>query len=150
MADWGTEVWRGGVNPWECDDMAHLNTRFYVARATEALPVLFAQAGLPGLFAPGRGVTVQDMHIRFHREARVGTPLHMTAAFSAVGPDAVEVAMLLYHSRDGAVAAGFRLRRGRRLGGGAGGPAIGGPATRGRTTKRAYRPRGQAGRSLGA
>ena len=27
----GLEVWRGGVNTWECDEMGHLNVRFYVA-----------------------------------------------------------------------------------------------------------------------
>ena len=35
--DIGVEVWRGGVNTWECDEMGHLNVRFYVARAMEGL-----------------------------------------------------------------------------------------------------------------
>ena len=33
----GLEVWRGSVNTWECDQMGHLNVRFYVARSAEGL-----------------------------------------------------------------------------------------------------------------
>ena len=38
----GIEVWRGCVNTWECDEMGHLNVRFYVARAMEGLVGLAA------------------------------------------------------------------------------------------------------------
>jgi len=27
------EVWRGGVNSWELDEMGHMNVRYYGARA---------------------------------------------------------------------------------------------------------------------
>ena len=33
MNSTGVEVWRGGVNLWECDQMGHLNVRFYAAHA---------------------------------------------------------------------------------------------------------------------
>ncbi len=107
----GVEVWRGGVNAWECDEMGHMNTRFYVARCMEGLSVLFAFAGLPGLFAPGTAATaqVEEMHIRFHREARSATPLFMTAGFSALGESNAEIVALLRHDVDGALAATFRI-----------------------------------------
>lgn len=107
----GVEVWRGGVNAWECDEMGHMNTRFYVARCMEGLSVLFAFAGLPGLFASGATATaqVQEMHIRFHREAQAATPLYMTAGFSALGESNAEIVALLRHHPDGAFAATFRV-----------------------------------------
>ena len=107
----GVEVWRGGVNAWECDEMGHMNTRFYVARCMEGLSVLFAFAGLPGLFAPGTTATaqVEEMHIRFHREAQTATPLYMIAGFSAVGESNAEVVALLRRDIDGALAATFRI-----------------------------------------
>ena len=107
----GTEVWRGGVNAWECDEMGHLNTRFYVARCMEGLSVLFALAGLPHVFAPDASATIQvdEMHIRFHREAPVATPLHLTAGFSRLGEGDAEVVALLRHGIGGALAATFRV-----------------------------------------
>lgn len=107
----GMEVWRGGVNAWECDEMGHMNTRFYVARCMEGLSVLFAFAGLPGLFAPGATATAQvdEMHIRFHREAQAATPLYMTAGFSALGESNAEIVALLRHDAGGALAATFRI-----------------------------------------
>lgn len=106
-----TEVWRGGVNAWECDEMGHLNTRFYVARAQDARVVLFALAGLPRQFDADHAtaVTLDDMHIRFHREARTATPLHMTGGFAAIAPHQAQIVLLLWHSLDGALAATFRL-----------------------------------------
>lgn len=107
----GVEVWRGGVNTWECDEMGHMNTRFYVARCMEGLSVLFALAGLPGLFAQGTTATaqVEEMHIRFHREAQSATPLYMIAGFSALGECDAEIVALLRRDIDGALAATFRI-----------------------------------------
>ena len=44
------EVWRGGVNTWECDEMGHMNVRFYVANAMEGLVGLAAALGMPEAF----------------------------------------------------------------------------------------------------
>ncbi|MBD0417002.1 acyl-CoA thioesterase [Oryzicola mucosus] len=107
----GTEVWRGGVNSWECDEMGHMNTRFYVARCMEGISVLFALAGLPGCFASGATVTaeVDEMHIRFHREAQAAAPLYLVAGFSRLGGHDAEIVALLRHDADGAVAATLRV-----------------------------------------
>lgn len=108
--DWGTEVWRGGVNAWECDEMNHLNTRFYMTRVLEGLTVLFALAGRPAQFtaAEAGDVTISDVHGRFHREARAATPLHMQAGFASVTGDSAEVIFVLWHSLENIVAATFR------------------------------------------
>ena len=42
----GLEVYRGNVNTWECDEMGHMNVRFYVAKCEEAIAILLAELGL--------------------------------------------------------------------------------------------------------
>lgn len=100
----GVEVWRGGVNAWECDDMGHMNSRYYVAHCTEAASVLFALAGLPRYCRYRLGT----MHIRFHREAPAGTPLQIQAGFVRVGENDADVLFLMLHE-DGRLAASFRV-----------------------------------------
>lgn len=108
--DWGVEIWRGGVNTWECDQMGHLSARFYVARAMEGLIGLAALLGMPGAFAPGAGATliVRDHHIRFLREARAGAPLHMRGAVIAMGETDARLLQVLFHSATGEPAATFQ------------------------------------------
>jgi acyl-CoA thioester hydrolase len=74
------EVWGGGVNTWECDEMGHLNVRFWVAKSFEGVAGLAAQLGMPRAFTAGAESTlvVREQHIRFLREARAGAGLIMT------------------------------------------------------------------------
>lgn len=106
----GVEIWRGGVNTWECDEMGHMNVRFYVTRAMEGLAGLAALLGLPHAFAPGAGATllVRDQHIRFLREAHAGAPLHMVGGVIEIGEDEARLLQLLIHSRTGEIAATFQ------------------------------------------
>ena len=108
----GIEVWRGGVNTWECDEMGHLNVRFYVARAMEGLVSLASALGLPGAFRSNSPATlvVRDHHIRFLREARAGTPLHMYAGLLELGESDARIAQLMIHSNTGEIAAAFQTR----------------------------------------
>ena len=107
-----TEVWRGGVNAWECDEMGHLNTRFYVMRAVEGLAMLFGQLGLPGLTHPATATTfaIEEMHIRFHREARLATPLRMTAGLLSIDATGAEVLLVIDDLASAEVKATFRTR----------------------------------------
>ena len=93
----GVEIWRGGLNTWECDEMGHMNVRFYVTRAMEGLAGLAAQLGLPHAFAPGAGATllVRDQHIRFLRECRPGAALHMTGGVIEMGEEEARLLQLL-------------------------------------------------------
>jgi acyl-CoA thioester hydrolase len=105
------DVWRGGVATWECDEMRHMNTRFYVARCMEAIAMLFGKAGLRLLFAPGSATTlaVRTMHIRFLREARAGTSMHISAGFTAIGDGTAEIVAMMFDSASNDCAATFRL-----------------------------------------
>ena len=105
----GVEVWRGSVAAWECDQMGHMNVRFYMAHAMEGLVELAARLGLPGAFRANAEATlvVRDHHIRFLREARAGDPLVMRAGVVAVDDEHVRILQLLFHARSGELAATF-------------------------------------------
>ncbi len=104
------EIWRGGVNTWECDEMGHMNVRFYVTKAIEGLAGLAARLGLPHAFAPGAGATllVREQHIRFLRECHAGAPLHMMGGVIEMGEEEARLLQLLVHSNSGELAATFQ------------------------------------------
>jgi acyl-CoA thioester hydrolase len=108
----GVEVWRGGVNPWECDSMGHLNVRFYVARASEGLAGLAGALGMPRAFTRESTATLQvrEHHIRFVREARPDDALHMTGGVVSMGEADAQVLLLLVHSGSGDVSAAIQAR----------------------------------------
>lgn len=106
----GVDIWRGGVNTWECDEMGHMNVRFYVTRALEGLVGLAAALGLPEAFTERAGSTlmVREQHIRFLREAHAGAALHMTGGVIEMGEDEARLLQLLWHSESGALCASFQ------------------------------------------
>ena len=108
--DW-PEVWRGGVNTWECDEMGHMNVRFHLARALEGLAGLARRLRLPDAFRLRAASTllVREMHVRFLREAHAGAPLHMTGAVTRFGECDADLCLILTHP-DGAPASTFLLR----------------------------------------
>ena len=105
-----TEVWRGSVNSWECDQMGHLSARYYNALVRQGLVGVAARLGLPGAFRADAGETlmVTDQHLRFLREARLAAPLHMTAGVLSATDEGAVVQFLLRHSRTGDLAATMR------------------------------------------
>lgn len=107
----GPEVWRGGVNSWELDEMGHMNVRYYGARAMEGLVGLAAALQMPRAFAADADATliVREQHIRFLREARAGAPLYMTGAVLWMGETDARLLLQLFHSATGERAATYRL-----------------------------------------
>ena len=107
----GVEVWRGGVNTWECDEMGHMNVRFYVTRAQEALAGLARHLGMPHAFAPDASATlvVRRHHVRFLAEAHAGAPLAMQAGVIGLDETGADLLFLLQH-RDGRLCASFQTR----------------------------------------
>ena len=106
----GVEIWRGGVNTWDCDEMGHMNVRHYVVRAQEGLIGMAAELGLPQAFSPGANATllVKEHHIRFLREAHAGAPLHMLGGVIAMGESEAKILQLLVHPASGELAATFQ------------------------------------------
>ncbi|WP_409418333.1 thioesterase family protein [Phenylobacterium sp.] len=107
----GVEVWSGGVNTWECDEMGHMNVRFWVAKAQEGLAGLAARLGMPRAFAADGESTliVREQHIRFLREAKPGASLHMTGGVIEMGECDARLLLVIRHL-DGHPAATFQLR----------------------------------------
>jgi len=106
----GVEIWRGGVNTWDCDEMGHMNVRHYLVRAMEGLVGLAAELGLPHAFSPYANATllVKEHHIRFLREAHAGAPLHMLGGVIEIGDSEARLLQLLVHSSTGKLAATFQ------------------------------------------
>lgn len=106
----GVEIWRGGVNTWDCDEMGHMNVRFYVARAMEGLAGLAAELGLPHAFSPYANATliVREQHIRFLREAHAGAALHMLGGVVEISDTEARLLQLLIHTATGQLAASFQ------------------------------------------
>ncbi|HEY1449012.1 MAG TPA: thioesterase family protein [Caulobacteraceae bacterium] len=106
----GVEVGRGSVNTWECDQMGHMNVRFYVSRAMEGLAGLAAALGLSGAFRARAESTliVKDHHVRFLREARAGAPLIMRAGVIAMDECEARLLQLLIHAQTGELAASLQ------------------------------------------
>jgi acyl-CoA thioester hydrolase len=106
----GVELWRGGVNTWECDEMGHMNVRFYVAKAVEGLATLAALIGMPDAFRADATSTllVREQHIRFLKEAHAGAALHMVGGVVEMGESEARLVQLLVHSNTGHIAASFQ------------------------------------------
>lgn len=106
----GVEIWRGGVNTWDCDEMGHMNVRHYVVRAMEGLIGMAAELGLPQAFSPHANATllVKEHHIRFLREAHAGAPLTMLGGVIEMGETDARILQLLIHPASGELAATFQ------------------------------------------
>lgn len=110
MTGQGVEIWRGGVNPWDCDAMGHMNVRHYVARAMEGLVTLAADMGMPRAFSAQTTATlrVREHHIRFLREAHAGDSLHMTGGVLEIGEADARLLQIITHAASGQPAAVFQ------------------------------------------
>ena len=87
-------LYQGSVNTWECDEMGHMNVRFYVAKMMEGLAEFAHAVGLDHAFRKDGPSTLRprEQHIRFMREARAGEPFTMVACVLEVS----ESSFLLY------------------------------------------------------
>lgn len=94
------EVYRGSINTWECDEMGHMNVRFYVARMMEGLSELGHVAGLAHAFRPRARSTLapRDQHIRFIKEAHAGKPFSMKACVLEVSESSVLIYQQIDHA----------------------------------------------------
>jgi len=108
----GIEVWRGGVNTWECDWMGHFNVRFYVAALEESLASFAAKLGLENAFATTAGATVlvRDQHIRFQKESHAGDLIYMTAGVLEMGESDARFLFVLWRHKDQLPGASFMVR----------------------------------------
>ena len=103
------EVYRGSINTWECDEMGHMNVRFYVAKMMEGLAEFAHALGLSHAFRAGAQATLvpRDQHIRFIKEAHAGKPFSMKACVLEVSESSVLIYQQIDHA-SGEPCAAFR------------------------------------------
>jgi acyl-CoA thioester hydrolase len=75
-------VYRGYVNPWDCDEMGHMNVQFYVAKASEAFDGLMMQLGLGR--EERQRIHIAQHRIRFVKEMHVSDLVEIAAVPVAV------------------------------------------------------------------
>jgi len=106
------QLWRGNANAWECDELGHLNVRFYLAKAMEAVEDLAERLGMREAFSPRATATLvpSAIHIRFLAETRPGAPLLIEGAVVGRSMTSVDVALVMTNASTGDAVAGFQFR----------------------------------------
>ena len=101
-----TLTWAGECSAWECDELGHMNMRYYVHKVDEARQSLIIRLGLPHAYrhATVSSVRVRDFHIKYQGEARPGDPLRIDSAVLELGERDIRLCHVMTH-RDGRIAA---------------------------------------------
>jgi acyl-CoA thioester hydrolase len=105
------ELWRGCANAWECDELGHLNVRFYFAKAWEAVGRILAIAGIDQPLAENTGATVmpRDLTVVYLAEVRPGAPLYIEGGIIDTGAFNASVCLIVRQSASDKVAAVFEV-----------------------------------------
>ncbi|WP_417492523.1 thioesterase family protein [Maricaulis sp.] len=105
------EIWRGNANAWECDELGHMNVKFYLAKASEALGGLAAQTGLKNIHRADANATLlpTSIHVRFLAEARPGAPLLIEGGWTGISETGCSAVLVMRHGGTGKPAASFRI-----------------------------------------
>ncbi len=105
-------LWRGNANAWECDELGHLNVRFYLAKAWEAIEALSEALGMRAAFQPGATATLiaREIDIRFLAEVRPGAPLAIHGVITGFDEAGLTAVLVIEHAALGRTAATLRLR----------------------------------------
>jgi acyl-CoA thioester hydrolase len=104
-------VWRGNANAWECDELGHLNVRFYLSKLDEAIGVFCQDIGMQTAYAPGATALLKpkSMTIRFLAEARPGAPLEIRAGVLETGETHVKLALIMTNCAHDSPAASYTI-----------------------------------------
>jgi acyl-CoA thioester hydrolase len=105
-------LWRGAANAWECDELGHMNVRFHLAKASEAIGVLSQTIAMRGAFQRGAAATLvpREMTVRFLAEARPGAPLAIRGGVIDHDDTGLTAALILEHCALARTAAAFTVR----------------------------------------
>lgn len=111
QTDVDSALWLASVNPWDCDEMGHLNVRHYVRAAQQGVAALARDLGLDSIMALDAEATleIEQLHIRFLREAQVGTPLALSGRVLWLSGCRAEFELVLRHGVTADILAGFKV-----------------------------------------
>jgi len=105
------DLWRGNANAWECDELGHMNVKFYLAKAMQGVANLAEQAGLGSIYRKDAAATLipQALHIKFLAESRPGAPLFIEGGISDIKDTSADFTLIMKHAGNDKIAASFRL-----------------------------------------
>lgn len=108
------ELWRGCANAWECDELGHLNVRFYFAKAWEALSrvVSIANEDNPTAEFTTSPILPRDLTVAYLAEVHPGAPLFIEGGVINVEAENATVCLIVRQSASGKVAAVFKIQIG--------------------------------------
>ena len=103
------EYWRGSAEAWECDEMGHMNVRYWVRHCLDGVMVLAEDIGCGGAFASDATATLVPtrQHIKFMREARAGAPLFARGGIVSLTETEITFYCEIVHSFSGEIGATF-------------------------------------------
>jgi acyl-CoA thioester hydrolase len=103
------EYWRGSVEAWECDEMGHMNVRYWVRHCMDGVVLLAQDIGCGGSHGVGATSTLipTRQHIKFMREARAGAPLFLRGGIAALTPTDITFYCEMVHTFTGEIGATF-------------------------------------------
>lgn len=103
------EYWRGSAEAWECDEMGHMNVRYWIRHCLEGMVILAHDIGCDGAFGLGATATLvpTTQHIKFMREARAGAPLFLRGGIISLSETQITVYSEMVHTFTGEIGATF-------------------------------------------
>ena len=106
------ETGRGFVDVWECDENAHYNVQFYMARKSEADAHLRLALGLPSTNRPGDPywVHIDENHVRYHGELRAVDSLVLHSGIAEIDETHFTIIHEMHNAVTGALSATFVTR----------------------------------------
>lgn len=106
------ETGRGTVNTWQCDEMGHMNVRFYIAYAVDGARSLVTTLGLSSRDQVWQGLMlrVHEHHVRFHRELRPGQGILVRGSVVAASEEELDLYQEIWCTNDDSLCATVRSR----------------------------------------
>ncbi len=106
MGKW-FETYRGMVQAWECDMVAHFTVAYYFDRFSDAVLGAMEEIGLGPSYMEetGRSVASVDCHVRWLEELRGGDILHIESGVIGIDEKRLRLGHKVYNSGNGALCA---------------------------------------------
>ncbi len=101
------EYWRGGVEQWECDNMGHMNVRFWMRRFYDSLAPFANEIGIGRAFSSKskETLTMRQAHLKFIKEAHVASALYLKGGAIGINDNKIEYYAEIRHSKSDSLAA---------------------------------------------
>ena len=105
-------VYRGVVNPWECDIMGHLNIQFYGAKVADGMSHFCHALGLHQDLTDAGGITLsrRKAYSRYLGELHAGDILDIRAAVLAVDENSVDILAEIINTTTHRLSASFEMQ----------------------------------------